>query len=100
MTTKIYDCKPTVIDLIVGCSSTIISSPRLNRARKGPVLFFKRFKMKKLLVLLFFLCPQLALAQGTFNANSQIAVNSFIALNNVTPLVIKNSGGTVYSIDA
>jgi len=56
--------------------------------------------MKKLLVLLFFLCPQLALAQGTFNANSQIAVKSFIAVNNVTPLTIKDAGGTVYSIDA
>jgi len=56
--------------------------------------------MKKLLILLFFLCPQFALAQGTFNANSQIAVNSTIALNNITPLAIKNSGGTVYSIDA
>lgn len=57
--------------------------------------------MKKILILwLLLLCPQLAMAQGTFNANSQIAVKSQIAAANTTSVVIKNSPGTVYSIDA
>ena len=57
--------------------------------------------MKKLFLLaLLILCPQLALAQSTFNASSQIAVKSFIAAANTTPVVIKANSGTVYSIDA
>lgn len=57
--------------------------------------------MKKILVLLFaLLFPQLADAQSTFNASSQIAVKSVLVANNTTAVVIKPSGGTVYSIDA
>lgn len=59
--------------------------------------------MKKILLLvlgLFLLCPQLAHAQNTFLADAKIKVTSTIAANNTTAIVIKNTGGTVYSVDA
>ena len=57
--------------------------------------------MKRFLVLAFLmLIPQFALAQSSFNANSQIAVKSNIIPNNTTAIIIKASPGTVYSIEA
>lgn len=57
--------------------------------------------MKKILLLLAVLfSPQLANAQAAFNADSQIAVKSFIALANTNPVTIKPAAGSVYSIDA
>ena len=56
--------------------------------------------MKKFLLLwLLILCPQLAHAQ-TWLADSKIAVKSTIAANNTTAIVLKSTGGTVYSVDA
>ena len=58
--------------------------------------------MKKILLVLglLLLCPHLAFAQNTFLADAKIKVTSTIAANNTTAIVIKNTGGTVYSVDA
>lgn len=56
--------------------------------------------MKKILIFLFLLFPQLALAQSTFNAEAKIKITSTIAANNITAIVIKSTGGNVYSVDA
>jgi hypothetical protein len=56
--------------------------------------------MKKILILLALLAfPNLALAQN-FAADSKIKVTSTIAANNTTAIIIKNTGGNVYSVDA
>src|ERR1700740_3400999 len=56
---------------------------------------------KKLLLALFvLLMPTLASAQGTFTADSKILVKSTIAAANVTPIVIKATAGSVYSVEA
>jgi hypothetical protein len=57
--------------------------------------------MKKLILIvlgLFLLSSPLS-AQSIFKADSKIKVVSVIAANNVTPIVIKSTTGTVYSID-
>lgn len=41
-----------------------------------------------------------ALAQNTFLADAKVKVTSTIAANNTTAIVIKSTGGTVYSVDA
>lgn len=57
--------------------------------------------MKKIILILgLLLFPHFALAQGTFTADSKIKVTSVIAANNTTAIVIKSTGGTVYSVDA
>lgn len=57
--------------------------------------------MKKILLLLgLLLFPQLAQAQNTFLADAKIQVKSYIAANNTTAIVVKATGGTVYSVDA
>lgn len=57
--------------------------------------------MKKILLVLGLLVfsPQLALAQA-FPADAKIQVKSYIAAANTTAVVIKATGGTVYSVDA
>lgn len=54
---------------------------------------------KLLLIGLLALCPQLAHSQ-TWLADSKIKVVSSISVNNTTAVVLKATGGTVYSVDA
>lgn len=57
--------------------------------------------MKKLLLVLgFMLLATVANAQNTFQADSKIKITSTIVANNTTAIVIKATGGTVYSVDA
>lgn len=57
--------------------------------------------MKKLLLALgLLLLPTLANAQQAFYADAKVSVKSNLSVNNVTPVVIKPTGGTVYSVDA
>lgn len=55
--------------------------------------------MKRLLLLAFLLCPQLAFAQNTFLADAKIKVTSSIIANNINPITINNGPGSVYSLD-
>ena len=57
--------------------------------------------MKRLfLILALLLLPTFASAQNTFLADAKIQVKSYISVNNTTAIVIKSTGGTVYSVDA
>jgi hypothetical protein len=57
--------------------------------------------MKKILIaLILSLFPAFAFAQGTFTADAKIKVSSTIVAGNTTAIVIKATGGTVYSVDA
>lgn len=57
--------------------------------------------MKRLfLILALLLLPFSANAQNTFLADAKISVKSYISVNNTTAVVIKATGGTVYSVDA
>ena len=57
--------------------------------------------MKRLfLILALLLLPTFASAQNTFLADAKIQVKSYISVNNTTAVVIKATGGTVYSVDA
>lgn len=56
--------------------------------------------MKKILIVLgMLLFSSTAFAQNAFLANAKIKVSSIIVGNNVTPIVISATTGTVYSID-
>ena len=58
--------------------------------------------MKIFKILLLWGCllfPQSSFADGTFAADSKIKVSSTIVANNTTAVVIKPTGGTLYSID-
>lgn len=57
--------------------------------------------MKKIFLILgLLLFSSIANAQNTFLADAKIKVSSTIALNNTTAIVIKDTSGNVYSIDA
>jgi len=58
--------------------------------------------MKKILFAIFFILNFTGFceAQNTFLADAKIKVTSVIAANNTTAIVIKNTGGNVYSVDA
>ena len=57
--------------------------------------------MKRLfLILALLLLPTFASAQNTFLADAKVQVKSYISVNNTTAVVIKATGGTVYSVDA
>ena len=57
--------------------------------------------MKRLfLILALLLLPFSANAQQAFYADAKVQVKSYIAANNTTAIVIKSTGGTVYSVDA
>ena len=56
--------------------------------------------MKKILLALgLLLISTVAQAQNTFLADAKIQVKSYISVNNTTAVVVKATGGTVYSID-
>lgn len=55
---------------------------------------------KIILTALALLLPTLANAQQAFYADAKVNVKSNLSVNNVTPVVIKATGGTVYSVDA
>lgn len=56
--------------------------------------------MKKILFALgLSLLSTIANAQNAFLADAKIQVKSYIAANNTTAIVIKSTGGTVYSVD-
>jgi hypothetical protein len=58
-------------------------------------------RLFKALLLIGFLIPtQLFAAPNTFQADASIKVISTIAANNTTAIVLKSTGGTVYSVDA
>ena len=57
--------------------------------------------MKKFfLILALLLMPTLGHAQQAFYADAKVQVKSYIAAKNTTAIVIKPTGGTVYSVDA
>lgn len=57
--------------------------------------------MKKIILVLGLLIfPHLAQADNGFQADAKVKVISTIAANNVTPIVLKATAGTVYSVDA
>ncbi len=57
--------------------------------------------MKKFLLALgLLLISTVAQAQNTFLADAKIQVKSYISVNNTTAVVLKATGGTVYSVDA
>ena len=57
--------------------------------------------MKKFfLILALSLLSFSASAQQAFYADAKVQVKSYIAANNTTAIVIKATGGTVYSVDA
>lgn len=58
--------------------------------------------MKKILLVLgiMLLSTFAASAQNAFLADSKIRVSSYIIPNNTTAIVVKNTSGTVYSVEA
>lgn len=57
--------------------------------------------MKKILLALgLLLISTVAQAQNTFLADAKIQVKSNISVNNTTAVILKSTGGTVYSVDA